>query len=365
MVTPLLALYLHVVLRERSTRIGFVLTVLIATQQVLPAVTGPLADRFGLRRVLVAGLVARSLGYGAFAWGGRLPLLLAAAAFAGAGGAAFTPAAKAMVALAAGERRLEAFALRSVAVNAGAALGPLVGGLLFGHFRVVFVVAICTYAVFLLAVLRRIPADRPKEVERAVPALGLVRDRALLWLTVVSAGFWFLYTQFTFTFPLYAADRFHVTGRVGLLFTLNAALVLALQYAVVARLTPPLGSWRLLALGMAVAAASFAVLAGLPSRGALVAFTVVFTLGELMVVPTLDTLASLLAPAASMAAYLGVASLGWALGGVAGNLAGGALYATVHTRGDYWALWLGDAGLALLTAAGFLALRSRYSARAS
>jgi hypothetical protein len=66
-----------------------------------------------------------------------------------------------------------------------------------------------------------------------------------------------------------------------------------------------------------------------------------------------------------MAAYLGVASLGWALGGVAGNLAGGALYATVHARGDYWALWLGDAGLALLTAAGFLALRSRYSARAS
>jgi hypothetical protein len=50
---------------------------------------------------------------------------------------------------------------------------------------------------------------------------------------------------------------------------------------------------------------------------------------------------------------------------VAGNLAGGALYATVHARGDYWALWLGDAGLALLTAAGFLALRSRYSARAS
>src|SRR5438067_214951 len=70
---------------------------------------------------------------------------------------------------------------------------------------------------------------------------------------------------------------------------------------------------------MAVAAAAFAVLAGLPSRGALVVFKVVFTLGELMVVPTLDTLASLLAPAASMAAYLGVASLGWALSGVAGN----------------------------------------------
>ena len=38
-----------------------------------------------------------------------------------------------------------------------------------------------------------------------------MHDRALFGLTVVSAGFWFLYTQFTFTFPLYAADRFRVT----------------------------------------------------------------------------------------------------------------------------------------------------------
>jgi DHA1 family multidrug resistance protein-like MFS transporter len=369
MVAPLLALYLHVRLHEDGARIGLVLTVLIAAQQGLPPVTGILADRLGLRKMVVAGLVARSLGYAGFALGGSLPLLLVWAALSGAGGAAFTPSAKALVALAAHPRRLEAFALRSVAVNVGAAVGPLVGGLFFGHFRLVFFAAVATYTLFLTALLHRVPAEnagaRAREPATRTPVLAAIHDPALLGLTAASVGFWFLYTQFTFTVPLYAADRFGITGLIGVLFALNAILVLLLQYAAVARASPRIGSWRTLALGALGVGVGFAALAGIPAAASLLVFTVIFSLGELLVVPTLDNLASLLAPPQALASYLGVASAGWAIGGAIGNLLGGALYTLAHEASAYWILWLGDASLGLATALAFLWLGARHAGRAA
>ena len=369
MVAPLLALYLHVGLHEDAASIGLVLTVLIAAQQGLPPLTGILADRFGLRKLVVAGLVARSLGYAGFAVGGPLPFLLLWAALSGAGGAAFTPSAKALVALAAHPRRLEAFALRSVAVNAGAAVGPLVGGLFFGHFRIVCFAAVATYTLFLTALLHRVPADSAGAPSKGRATRGRVRaaiqDPARLGLTAASVGFWFLYTQFTFTVPLYAADRFGITGFTGVLFALNAILVLLLQYAAVARAAPRLGSWRTLALGALGVGVGFAALAGIPATASLLVFTVIFSLGELLVVPTLDNLASLLAPPQALASYLGIASAGWAIGGVIGNLLGGALYALAHEADAYAILWLGDAALGLATALAFLGLGARHVERAA
>jgi DHA1 family multidrug resistance protein-like MFS transporter len=368
MVAPLLALYLHVGLHEDAASIGLVLTVLIAAQQGLPPVTGILADRLGLQKMVVAGLVARSLGFAGFAVGGSLPLLLAWAALSGAGGAAFTPSAKALVALAAHPRRLEAFALRSVAVNVGAAVGPLVGGLFFGHFRLVFFAAVAIYTLFLTALLHRVPTENAgapgtEPVTRG-PVLAPIHDSALLGLTAASVGFWFLYTQFTFTVPLYAADRFGITGLIGVLFALNAILVLLLQYAAVARAAPRLGSWRTLALGALGIGVGFAALAGIPAAASLLVFTVIFSVGELLVVPTLDNLASLLAPPQALASYLGVASAGWAIGGSIGNLLGGALYTLAHEASAYWILWLGDAALGLATALAFLWLGARHADRA-
>ena len=357
MVVPLLALYLQS-LGESPARIGVVLTVLIVTTQGLPVVTGMLSDRWGARALLVVGIVCRCLGYVGFALGHGFATYIGAALLVGVGGAAFNPVAKAVLAQTAGPLRVEAYALRSAAVNAGAAVGPAIGGLFFRQFQIVFATAVALLAVYLVVLLGGV-RNRPRAAPAQRTRMGdvfitMVKDRALLGLTIASVGFWFLYTQFNFTFALYSKDAFGWTGQVGFLFTANAVIVLALQYIVIARLSQRLDGWAICGLGGAVLVTAYGSLVVLQAVGVLILFTVLFSLGELLVVPMLDSLASEISPMVTVGSYLGFVSLGWALGGLVGNLAGGPLYAIARNAGDFPQFWGINVAVALLTGALFL-----------
>jgi DHA1 family multidrug resistance protein-like MFS transporter len=362
MVMPLLALYLHVVVRLPTTQIGVLLAVVLVTQQGLPVVAGVAADRWGSRRLLSISIVARVLGCAAFAVGTGLPLLAAAAALVGIGGAASRPTVKALLVDVAGGSRVEAFALRGAAANAGAVVGPLVGGLFFRQFRALFLVVLALYLVYWAMVMLWVPARSPGGTGAVTPARTLrqlVGDPVLVTFTVVSAGFWFLYTQFTFTFPIYAQERFGLAAIVPVLFSVNAVIVILLQYPVLAHLGARIEPWRLLVAGSLVLGASFILLASVGGIAALVLFTIAFSLGELVVVPLQDSITSDLAPASALSGYLGFVSLSGTLGGLLGGPLAGVGYSLAKAHGAYTWFWLANGAIGVLTAAGYLYARSR------
>lgn len=358
MVVPLLALYLRISMGEPADRIGVVLTVLIVATQGMPVVTGMLSDRWDARTLLSIGVISRIAGYLGFVLGHSFATFLASALLVGIGGAAFTPTAKAVLARSSGPLRLQAFALRSAAVNIGAAVGPLIGGLFFAQFKIVFAASIALLAVYLVVLRTTVPARRsPSQNQPLFAAVTwMLRDWRLLSLTIASAGFWYLYTQFNFTFSMYGHDAFGWGGQIGLLFTANAVIVLSLQYALIARVGGRLGGWTVCALGATILAIGFTVLALLHATGALLLFTVLFSLGELLIVPMLDTLASEISPMVTVGGYLGFVSLGWAIGGLVGNLLGGTLYATARTHGALAEFWALTAIVGVVTASSFLVL---------
>ena len=359
MVVPLLALYLRLSMGERVDRIGLILTVLILANQGMPVVTGMLSDRWNARTLLSIGIVSRIAGYLGFILGHDFATFLVSALLVGVGGAAFTPTAKAVLARSSGALRLQAFALRSAAVNIGAALGPLIGGLFFVQLKIVFVAAIALLALYLMAVWITVRGRGPIQAARQpifTAVIWLLRDWRLLSLTIASAGFWYLYTQFNFTFSMYSHDAFGWSGQVGLLFAANALIVLSLQYVILARVGSDLVGWTVCALGATMLALGFTSLAAFHVTGALVLFTVLFSLGELLIVPMLDTLASEIAPLVTVGGYLGFVSLGWAAGGLLGNLGGGTLYATARSQGTFAAFWGINALVAVVTALSFLFL---------
>jgi DHA2 family multidrug resistance protein-like MFS transporter len=126
---------------------------------------GTLGDRYGHRRLFLAGLAvfgAASLG-AAFspspAW------LIAARALLGAGGAAMMPATLAII-----RQRFEDPSERSFAIglwagtaSGGLALGPVIGGLLLEHhtWGSVFLVNLPVVLAAVLLTLRYVPATRP------------------------------------------------------------------------------------------------------------------------------------------------------------------------------------------------------------
>ena len=68
MAFPLFAVYMANDLGFQPGQLGTVLTVHLVTRQVLPSLTGPIADRFGLRIFLIAGLFLRGAGLIGFAF---------------------------------------------------------------------------------------------------------------------------------------------------------------------------------------------------------------------------------------------------------------------------------------------------------
>jgi MFS transporter, DHA1 family, multidrug resistance protein len=359
MIVPLLALYLARELHTPTGEIGIVLAVMAFANQGLQVLVGVVSDRVGSRMVFSAGVVAVSLGYIGFALGPPFPLQVLCGFSLGIGRATISLLSKVLLISEAGDKRASALTLRSVAVNAGSAIGPVIGALLFASFVPLLVAVVVVHALFWLALIRIVSGRQPRPSYR--PGLRqelrmLLANRALLSLTGASVGFWYLYTQLTFTFPLYADDRFHLGGRVGLLFALNAVLAVLLQYGAIAWLGRRFDGWTTLTVGCAVVGVAFLPLWLISSVWALVLFVVLFSLGEIVVVPTLDIVTSDVASASSMGSSFGFASLGWALGGVLGSALGGAAYQAASAP----RFWLLNVAVGIGTALAFLVLRSWF-----
>lgn len=121
--------------------------------------SGWLADRWGRKRIMVAGLLAQALLSLVYLFITD-PALFVALRFAeGAAGAAVLPSARALIAdTVAPEERGRAYGLFSASFNAGFLIGPALGGLLANvSYASVFVAAVVCRIVALAVVLVMIP----------------------------------------------------------------------------------------------------------------------------------------------------------------------------------------------------------------
>ncbi|GAB2787438.1 MFS transporter [Streptomyces chlorus] len=97
---------------------------------------GTLGDRVGRRRVLLLGYALFGLASGLAALADSAPVLIAARALLGVGGAMIMPATLSLLRQVFPDRRERAFAIGiwSAVAAVGAAVGPLLGGFLLEHF---------------------------------------------------------------------------------------------------------------------------------------------------------------------------------------------------------------------------------------
>lgn len=367
MTVPLLAVYLATSKSIATADIGIVMAALVASSQGLQLFVGVAATRTS--RSLLLGLAAAiaTASYLGLATAQHVPVLALSGLGLGTGNAITGLLLKSMMAESAPAQAAAVFSLRSIAVNAGATIGPAVGAAVFNHFSYALAAAGFVYLVCWLRFGLAGKSDRRPsgEISSVRSMWRLLSDRLLLYLTTASVGFWYLYTQFTLTVPLFAVDRMGMRGSVGILFVVGAVVVIVCQYPLIKLLRARATSWMILTIGMAVAAVAFSVLTVSTSVMMLIGFVVLFALAEVTVVPTLDVVATELSSRDTVSVPLGVVAMGWALGGLLGNVIGARLYAAFAEQGRVEAFWLTNVLVALLTAAAFLfvALRGRFRYR--
>ncbi|MBB2913198.1 DHA2 family multidrug resistance protein-like MFS transporter [Streptosporangium becharense] len=122
---------------------------------------GTLGDRYGRKRLVLAGYLVFGAASAAAAFASSPPALIVARAFLGVGGAMIMPATLSIIRQVFTDRQERAFALGvwSAVAAAGAAVGPVFGGLLVEHvwWGAVFLINVPVLLVLLPAAARILP----------------------------------------------------------------------------------------------------------------------------------------------------------------------------------------------------------------
>ncbi|NNU97740.1 MFS transporter [Anoxybacillus sp. EFIL] len=344
MAIPLLSLYLSNYRGLSVFQIGLVLTVLTISQQGFTFFGGILSDRFGVKNSLIYGMLIRIIGFLTFAFSNNSCFFVISSIFVGIGGALFFPASKAIIATVPNSVKSEAFALRSIAVNIGASIGPLLGGLLYKfEFKIVFLCATLVHFIFLLLALKYVDKNHNNinSNMKIVSQLNkVIKDYKIVFLMLINSGFWALYSQVYITIPLDFTTRFNSDSLVSLLFSINGFLVIILQYRMVKWMNKKFNQSLILTFGMILMAFAFFSLSIFPSIYAFFTFIIFFTISEILIIPTIDDLTSNISPPGLAGSYLGFVSLGTGIGSLFGNLIGGSLFEQFKSIDLIWVNWL-------------------------
>ncbi|MEU6669202.1 MFS transporter [Streptomyces sp. NPDC046727] len=327
----------------------------------------PLIHRLGLKASVGVGYLGAVVVFGVLGAGPRLPTYgwLVLAALVGLFLAMATTAMKAQVAAFPADQRLRGFSYLNMAVNAGSAVGPVIGGQLLEWRADRLPLSAALLDLVALAVVPALPGEwRASGHSGGGARTGGTGSRRLpgrrfVAFTLLVCGTWVAYAQVFDVLPAYLGDAVG-TRELGLVFTLNAVLVVALQVPVTAlsrrlldRPRAGFGPLCLAAnavLGLAVVLFAFGRSAGL---GLVLAAMVLFTLSELVWSPLYDTQVGERRGRLSTTAAYALAGVAWGTAESVGAWLGTLLVVRRSGPGvlsgtaalPYW----GGAALALLT----------------
>jgi MFS family permease len=331
---------------------GFVLGVSGVGNVLGNAVGGYLADRIGRRWTIVASAVPTAVLTATVPYVGPFALLVAVVGLIGVTSQIYRPAAAAVLvdAVATQQERLAAFSVFRFAMNLGAALGGVIGGVLATTSYVELflgnAVTCLLFGVVVAVLLRDQPQQHQAEAD-AGPGTTYRQafaDRTLVRFLVMTVVAEFVYIQCTVGLPLHVTDVGLTARDFGFLIGLNGLVVLALELpttAAVSRFRPE----YVLAVGNLLVGVGLA-LTGLATGMVLLAATVLlWTIGEMMYSSVAMAHLGSLTPPGMAGRYQGLYGVAYTTGTGAGPLIGGAVYAL-----GPWALWTLIAAAGLLSA---------------
>lgn len=315
---PFSVIYFHNVLGIPLSLVGVGLAALAASSVVAGFVSGPLADRYGRKPVMLVSLSGAALTFLGFSvvegFVGYLAVSVAAGLF---GSSSFDAARNAMIAdVTEPGSRGRAYGLVRVGGNVGWALGPMTAGLASAAgggawiYPALFTgtAALTTMVMLSLVFLAQesLPnTTRSSEFGGTSGVQAAFSDRAFLLLLGAGVLMYFVFTQDWQALPIYAKNFVGVPdGRIGLLLGANGLVVIALQLPVSALIDRiPKISALLLCAGL-FAASSATLLLTDSFVGLLVAFAGFFTLAEMILEVAGPALAAEIAPIKLRGTYL-------------------------------------------------------------
>lgn len=333
---PFMTIYLNRQYGMTVDAVGYALSIALTIGVFFSLGFGILADKFDKKRYMVIAITCFIIGFSAIPLSHNVVLVVALFAMINCAYSVFstvlkayfsdtlTPSAKAKI-----------FSLNYTVLNIGWTVGPPLGTLLvMQSANLPFWLAAACAAfplVFIQLYVQRIPITPAGEESVAWSPSVLLRDKALLWFTL--SGFLAAFVAGSFAscisqYVMSVANNSFAEKVVAVVLSVNAAMVVSLQYALGRRLTA-----RNIQPLMATGTLCFVIgLVGFMLAGSNLWFwgmaSAIFTIGEIIYAPGEYMLIDNIAPAGMKASYFSAQALGW-LGAALNPLATGVILTTL------------------------------------
>ncbi len=367
---PFFSLYITQRFHVGMTQAGVVLGLFSIFGLLGGVIGGALTDKFGRRKLILFGLVFSAVSTLSLGLVNRYSVLIPLAVVIGLLSDIASPAHGAMVADLLPERqRQEGFGILRVAGNMAWIIGPSVGGFVANRsFFALFVIDAVISCLVAFLFYRLMPETKPQalagkeaeSVSSTFKGYGLVlRDAAFVAFLVAGVLMGTVYTQMYSSLSIYLRDVHGIQPQgYGFLLTVSAITVILFQFSVT-RLIKRRPPFLMMALGTLFYMLGFGMFGFVSLYGWFMLAMVVITAGEMIVVPTSQTIVANFAPEDMRGRYMAAFGLMWALPAAIGPGAAGVILDNFNPN----LLWYLGGALCAVAAVGFYLLHLRLGAR--
>lgn len=330
LVIPILPIMLSEGIGLSFSTVGAVLATYAIAFQLGSMLGGFLADRLGRRTVISGGAFIAGIGFFCIGFFDTYVPVLLSVAIAGLGNGLNAPSTKAAIAsIASKENQTTAFSFRGIAANIGTGVaGLIVFFLITGSPIIVYWIAGITYLIITVLSWIFIPKGCGEEECKPVP-LGAYKEvfsnKPFVVFGLVSILIWALYAQLALALPIRATDVLENPGHVALIWTIKSATVIFLQTVITKHIISKLHPLFALFIGLLFIGGGIGYLYFASSFLGLVISGTIFVLGEMLILPTIDSTISQLSKANLIGLFFGLANVIAGLGEALGKFFGGML----------------------------------------
>ena len=319
---------------------------------------GALSDRIGRRPILATSLIAGGASMLMLGLATETPAIMAAAVVTGFFYEMYRPVVSATIAdIVRPDDRPRAYGLIYWAVNLGASIAPLLGGLVAARsYRALFAADAGTTVLCGVIVWMALPETRPANPAPGRAAWNGVRvildDRVFLAVCVLNFAFSIVFFQSFVGLPLDMRAHGISPAGFGGVIALNGVLIVLLQPLAVDLIQDHSQALTLAAASLLLGV-GFGMNAWVGSGAGYAVSVTIWTLAEILYVPAATSVVAGLAPPDLRGGYQGAFALAFTAAFAAAPAAGG--YVMAHA-GARW-LWIGSLAVGSAVAVCFFVLR--------
>jgi MFS family permease len=360
-VIPFLTLYLTSQRKIPVSQAALMVSLFGAGSFLAQLTGGELTDRLGRRPVMLTSFLVTPAAMISLGLARSIPLIAISTFVVGFFTDLYRPAVGAAIAdLVPSESRTRAYGYNYWAINLGAAIAPVIAGLLANYtYLALFIGDALTTLAFGLIVYFGIRETRPLEAQNARHSTArerltqLKREPILLLFSLLALFFGIIYMQGFVTLPVDMGAYGLGPAQYGLVIAVNGFLIVLVSIPIsnLAGHWPRFEAMAAAAIFLGLGFGSTALANTFP----LFALSVsIWTLGEIIASAVAPAIIADLAPVELRGLYQGIYGSAWGLSFFIGPLLGGWVYE--HLGGSI--LWTGCLLLGILLTLAYLAMRA-------